>query len=135
MSLLQEIQDAAISADSDLGEVLRRCKLLASRLQSRPLADWLLWEANGYPLDVDVPEYRQWVLPLEADFNGPWGSQYKNWPIPIRALPEAARKLAQHQCRDSISDIGQRVAELQSDRKGRLGIPLTNFVSLLHHAI
>lgn len=34
MSLLREIQDAAISTDSPIGDLLRRCKVLAARLGS-----------------------------------------------------------------------------------------------------
>lgn len=62
MTLLEDIQNAAIDAKSDLGTLLRKCKLLAARLGSQQLEDWVLWESNGYPADVNVPDYRIWPL-------------------------------------------------------------------------
>ena len=56
MLLLEEIQAAAIDSHSDLGSVLRKCKVLAARLGSQPLENWLLWESNGFPDDVEIPE-------------------------------------------------------------------------------
>jgi hypothetical protein len=57
MTLLEDIQNAAIDSQSDLGTLLRKCKLLAARLGSQPLEEFLLWESNGYPDDVEVPDY------------------------------------------------------------------------------
>jgi len=55
MSLLEEIQNEAVGSNSDIGLLLRKCKLFAARLGSQPLEDWLQWESNGYPDDVDIP--------------------------------------------------------------------------------
>lgn len=70
MSILEEIQAAAVDGTSDLGSLLRKCKLLAARLGSEPLENWLLWESNGYPENVEVPEYRIWSLQLKGHFFG-----------------------------------------------------------------
>ncbi|MCP4549174.1 MAG: hypothetical protein GY835_22195 [bacterium] len=106
MSLLREIQESAISSKSDLGEVLRRCKLLASRLDNRPIEDWLIWESNGYPPEAEVPEYRQWACRLKGNFSGPFGSGMRNAPIPSSTLPETVRdSLLTVKCRQSISSI------------------------------
>src|SRR5579871_3717688 len=75
MGLLEDIQNAAVDGRSDLGSILRKCKLLASRLGSKPLEDWLVWESNGYPPEVDVPDYRKWSLQIRGHFAGPFGSQ------------------------------------------------------------
>jgi len=74
VGLLEEIQNAAVDAQSDLGTLLRKCKLLAARLGSKPLEDWLVWESNGYPDDVRVPDYRVWSLEIKGHFLGPFGS-------------------------------------------------------------
>jgi len=66
MTLIEEIQREAVDSKSDLGMLLRKCKLLAARLGSKPLEDWLLWESNGYPGDVQVPDYRIWPLELKC---------------------------------------------------------------------
>ena len=106
MTLIEEIQRDAVDSSSDLGALLRKCKLLAARLGSRPLEDWLLWESNGYPDEVDVPEYRIWPLELKGHFSGPFGSGLRNAPIPMMCVPEKAREpFMRYKCRQSIASI------------------------------
>jgi hypothetical protein len=106
MDLLEEIQNAAVDANSDLGTLLRKCKLLAARLGSKPLEDWLIWESNGYPDDVRVPEYRVWSLSVKGHFAGPFGSGLRNAPIPQACLPERVRAVYErYECRQSIESL------------------------------
>lgn len=106
MSLLDDVQNAAVDSSSDLSSLLRKCKLLAARLGSSPLENWLLWESNGYPKDVDLPEYRLIPIILKGQFSGPFGSGMNNAPIPYVCLPAACKKLfKEHQCRQSIAVI------------------------------
>ena len=68
-TILEDIQNDAVDASKDLSTLLRKCKLLAARLGSQQLEDWLLWESNGYPGDVPVPDYRVWPsLSSESGF-------------------------------------------------------------------
>lgn len=111
MTLLEDIQNSAVDANSDLGTLLRKCKLLAARLGSKPLEDWLLWESNGYPDSVSVPEYRIWSLDVMGHFVGPFGSGLRNAPIPIACLPEEVRESYQrYECRQSIASIEATLA-------------------------
>jgi hypothetical protein len=120
MSLIEEIQQEAIDSKSDLGSLLRKCKLLAARLGSRPLEDWLLWESNGYPDDVEVPGYRIWPLEVKGHFTGPFGSGLRNVPIPHISLPEKTRHAYQnYKCRQSIASIE---AMLNKSEKGSLRV-------------
>lgn len=106
MTLLEDIQNEAVDASSDLGTLLRKCKLLAARLGSQPLEDWLLWESNGYPDDVDVPDYRIWALEVKGHFSGPFGSGLRSALIPFATLPEKVRKRYQnYECRQSIASL------------------------------
>lgn len=106
MTLLEEIQNSAVDGKSDLGMLLRKCKLLAARLGSQPLEDWLIWESNGYPDDIPVPEYRIWPLEVKGHFSGPMGSGLRNAPIPFSCLPEKVRKrYMYYECRSSIASI------------------------------
>lgn len=106
MTLLEDIQSSAVDANSDLGTLLRKCKLLAARLGSKPLEDWLLWESNGYPENVSIPDYRIWSLEVKGHFAGPFGSGIRNAPIPTACLPEKVRKSYQnYECRQSIASI------------------------------
>lgn len=58
MSLLREIQDAAIDANTDISVVLRRCKVLAVRLGNKEFESWVDKELNGYASNKELPEYR-----------------------------------------------------------------------------
>jgi hypothetical protein len=120
VTLLEDIQNSAVDSQSDLATLLRKCKLLAARLGSQPLEDWVIWESNGYPDDVPVPEYRVWPLEVKGHFFGPIGSGFRNAPIPPACLPERARKLYQrYECRQSISSVE---AILKVDPQGPLRI-------------
>jgi hypothetical protein len=68
MSLLREIQDEIARSHSDITSLLLKCKILASRLGSAELADWVKWELSGYAADQPVPEYRL----LSEDWAGQW---------------------------------------------------------------
>lgn len=120
MSILEEIQQAAVDANSDLGTLLRKCKVLAARLGSEQLESWLLWESNGYPDDIKVPEYRVWSLEVKGHFSGPFGSGLENAPIPIACLPQKVREHYTHyECRQSIASIE---AMLGKDENGILQV-------------
>jgi hypothetical protein len=106
MTLLEDIQNSAVDSKSDLASLLRKCKLLAARLGSQPLEDWVLWESNGYPDDIGVPDYRIWVLEIKGYFVGPMGATLQNYPIPLACLPEKARRVYErYECRQSIAGI------------------------------
>ncbi len=108
MSLLEEIQNEAVNSNGDLGALLRKCKLLAARLGSQPLENWLIWESNGYPDDIAVPDYRIWPLNIKGHFSGPFGSGLRNAEIPIACLPEKVRgSYLNYESRQSIASMEQ----------------------------
>lgn len=110
MSLLEQIQNEAVDSSSDLGSLLRKCKVLAARLGSSPLEEWLIWESNGYPDDVALPDYRIWSIQLKGHFSGPFGSGLRNAPIPAVCVPEDYReRFTQFHCRQSIAGIEELV--------------------------
>jgi len=115
MTLIEEIQREAVDSKSDLGALLRKCKLLAARLGSRPLEDWLLWESSGYPEDADVPEYRMWPLELKGHFAGPFGSGIRNASIPMICIPEKLREpFMNYKCRQSVASIEEILKKADS---------------------
>ena len=106
MTLLEDIQKSAVDAASDLATVLRKCKLLAARLDSKPLEEWVVWEANGYPEDAAVPDYRRWGLTVKGHFVGPFGSGLRNALIPNLCIPESVRNsYSKYECRQSVASI------------------------------
>jgi hypothetical protein len=62
MSLLHDIQAAVLQEGTDLGPILLKVRLLAARLGSQPLADWVKHESEGYPAEAAVPDYR--IIPV-----------------------------------------------------------------------
>lgn len=129
MSLLEEIQKEAVDSKSDLGALLRKCKVLAARLGSQPLEDWLIWESNGYPDEVDVPDYRIWPLQLKGHFSRPFGSGMRNAPIPMICLPENVReKYQNYKCRQSVASIEQII---KGEHKDTLHVPTGDLAVVL----
>ena len=64
MSLLNQIQDDLTSPSSNLSDILRRAKVLASKLKSSELRTWVKLESEGYESSEDLPDYRQMYLDL-----------------------------------------------------------------------
>jgi len=115
MTLLEDIQNSAVDSKSDLAALLRKCKLLAARLGSQPLEDWLLWESNGYPDDVEVPPYRIWSLEIKGHFAGAMGAGLRDAPIPLACVPEKARAhYERYECQQSIASIEAILASADS---------------------
>ena len=120
MTLLEEIQTAAVDSSTDLAALLRKCKLLAVRLGNRELEVWAQHESGGYPDDAPVPEYRKWSIALKGTFSGPMGASIKNAPIPYAVLPEKVRKSYQdYECRQSVASIQ---GLLEDNRNGVLSV-------------
>jgi hypothetical protein len=80
MSLLREIQEAAIDAKLPLATLLRKCKVLGARLGNGEFKEWVENELNGYTSTDDLPEYR--VLLVNSSRRG-------QYPWPLVAWPRA----------------------------------------------
>jgi hypothetical protein len=109
VTILEDIQNSAVDGKSDLSTLLRKCKVLAARLGSQPLENWLVWESDGYPKEEPVPDYRIWPLEVFGHFSGPFGSAIRNAPIPIALLKfiseETKQLYVRYQSRDSVAAI------------------------------
>lgn len=106
MSLLNDIKKDAIDSKSDISELLRRCKVLAYRLDNDEFKLWIEYELNGYPEEVDVPKYRQIHVESYGNFAGTFGSRIENSPIALSALESNHRAyFSKHNCGESVSSI------------------------------
>lgn len=54
-----ELQALARNRSSDIIEVLLTAKMIAVKLGLTDLRDWIEYEIDGYPNDVDIPDYRK----------------------------------------------------------------------------
>lgn len=140
MSPIEEIQDAAVDSNSALATLLRKCKLLAAWLSSQPLEDWVLWESNGYPDEVEVPNYRIWRLEVKGQLFDPFGKEMNNVPIPLRFIPERARdRYRNYKCQLSVATIEETLRTSEEEIRvvdtGSLADTLGRTVSLGHYRI
>lgn len=92
MSLLRDIQNAAIDANVDVSVVLRKCKVLAARLGNPNLATWVEDELNGYTDVESLPEYRIIQVHSKGHFAGYAGRRLQNADIPISCIPKKYRE-------------------------------------------
>src|SRR5262245_6249009 len=89
MTLLREIQEGATESSLSLTTLLRKCMILAARLDNQPFRDWIRHEVEGYPADRPglLPPYREKrLLQVHGDFSGPFGSGLRNARIPPAAI-------------------------------------------------
>jgi hypothetical protein len=115
LELLRQIQDGAVSAAVPVSELLRRCQVLAARLNLSEMGEWVRYELNGYPTEVDLPDYRIFSGIAKGHFLGPFGSGLRNAVLPANNLPKEFRDWARK------AYFRQPIAALQevADEKGR----------------
>lgn len=96
MSLLRDIQEAAVDSSVPLSDLLRKCTLLAARLRNDELRLWVASELNGYDSKEGLPPYRVAVVMSKGHFSGPFQSGLKNANIPLSCLPDEFREMLSH---------------------------------------
>lgn len=125
-AILLRIQEATVSASTNLGEALRLCKVLASQFDSAPLGDWIRLETEGYPDDIELPTYRVWPLIIKGHFAGPFGVQIKNATIPPGNIPASIRDgITEYHCRQGLSVVEKTAAPY--DGASSLKVPLGKY--------
>lgn len=133
MSLITEIQKAAVEQDTDLATLLRKCKVLAARLGSVPLEDWVLHESNGYPAGVEVPDYRVWRVQIVAHLIDPFGAQVPHVMVAPHMIPEAVReRFTRMVYRESVATVEY---VLRNDDEGMQTFSTGNLRSMLHNKV
>ncbi|WP_131868598.1 MULTISPECIES: hypothetical protein [unclassified Bradyrhizobium] len=127
LSILREIQGAILQENPNLGTILLKLRFLASRLGSEPLEDWVKYEAEGYPKDADVPEYRVAALSFRGSWSGPFNSGINNAPIPTALVEKhASIEWTRYKVRESIATVQDMAASEET-----LGINASNLILLL----
>ncbi|MBB1323726.1 hypothetical protein [Shewanella sp. SR43-8] len=130
MTILREIQASLISDEPNLGSVFLKLRLLAARLGSDILGDWVKHEMSGYPKDIDLPDYRIVAVSYRGTFSGPFNSGIKNAPIPTWIVEKhAGEQWTNHRIRDGIAAIDDLVRG--SKDSGVLGIDASNLILML----
>jgi hypothetical protein len=130
VGLLLDIQTAVLENSSDIAPILLKLRLVAARLGSQQLADWIKFESEGYPSDVTVPDYRVLGVSYRGTFSGPFNSGINNAPIPSYLIEKFGGK---HWTRFNMRQSIASVDELLSSGKegGSLSIDSSNLTLLL----
>ncbi|MBU0569659.1 hypothetical protein KKB40_02660, partial [Patescibacteria group bacterium] len=104
MSLLRDIQNAAVSSEVEISTVLRKCKVLSARLGNKEFKKWIDQELNGYEDKDDLPNYRILTVQSKGHFSGPFNSGMRNGDISLICLPKKFREsLSKSYCAQPIS--------------------------------
>lgn len=131
MGLLHEIQESVVNENADLASLLLKVRLLASRLESEILEEWVKHEAEGYPNDAEVPGYRKVAVSYQGTFSGPFGSGVKNAPIPSYLVEKfAGEHWVQIEIRESIAAV-EDLLRNAAEGDGGIGIDASNLILLL----
>lgn len=116
MSLLREIQNAATDDDANLSTVLRKCRILATRLKHEGLKEWTQYELDGYRSVKRVPDYRILTCHSFGNFFGVAGQQMKNAPIALTSIPTEVRKtLTELVFRQGVASLQDMVKSANRD--------------------
>ncbi|MEV8182798.1 hypothetical protein [Specibacter sp. NPDC078692] len=89
MSQITKIVDDAVDGDVPLSTLLRRIKVVASRIEAPEVVKWVDLEILGYPLDADLPLYRSGkMMPVKSNWSGVMGRSISDAPLSAIGLPE-----------------------------------------------
>lgn len=116
MTLLREIQNAAIDSNVKLSDLLRKCKVLAARLKNEEFMKWVDSELNGYESKDALPSYRIVGVTAHGNLCGPFQAEMRDIPIPASCLPEKFRDWAEK------TYLSQPISSLEDLVKGDGGI-------------
>ncbi|WP_323018164.1 hypothetical protein [Castellaniella sp.] len=130
MSLLEDIQAAAISQTTDVPSLLRMCKLLAARISHQQLGEWVDRELNGYPNIDSLPDYRVVRVESYGSFAGPY-SRANRLQVPVSILPESLQEEYSHAYMGN--SISAFAAYIEGDKSGCLHEPWPLNLAI-HHA-
>lgn len=121
MSRLTDIIEAAEGDEVSTQSLLRRVKVLASRMETAPLIDWVDRELGGYSEGDELPDYRgPFATEVLSEWTGPFGSRAKGIALPPSLFPKGLRDAGAFEVafRQAVSEL-QRIATLTE----RLGVP------------
>ena len=129
--LLGEIQASIIEPNSELSAILLKLRLLASRLGSNPLEQWVKYESEGYDQNVEVPDYRKLSVSYTGTWSGPFSSGINNAPIPLYLIEKfAGTSWTEYEMRQSIAAVDDVLCR-DNDKSGVLQIDASNLILLL----
>lgn len=92
MSLVNDLITEVVDSSSDLSQVLRKARVLASELRSEELRVWAEAESSGYKDKDALPDYRVSTASNFGNFVASLGRHASGLNIPLSLLPENWRE-------------------------------------------
>ena len=93
MTIVDEIIELAANDKEPIGNLLRKCLILAHQVKNDAFKVWLNNELDGYRTEEDLPDYRSINGISRGFFVGPLGTHINDQPLPLSVLNEAHQKL------------------------------------------
>lgn len=126
MGFLESIQADLVDHDKSIASTLLKLRLLAAKLGSEELTEWIKYEAEGYPQDAKIPTYRVVPISFSGTFQGPF-DRVQDAPIP----PLLIKKFAGESWVTSrIRESAAAVENMASQTDG-LHLDLSNLIVIL----
>lgn len=111
MTPLEGLIKAATDDAVRVSTLLRKLKVVAARLGTLQLEEWVDHELNGYAQDDDLPDYRaERGSEVRGNLSGPFGTSATNAPIPPSLFPEDLMQLFRIDFRQPIAEV-ERLAD------------------------
>ena len=131
MSLLQEIQESILDDKIGLGPTFLKLRLLAARLGSSELEEWVKFESEGYPADALLPDYRKILVAYWGTLSYSDGYEMEDTHIPPYWIEKfVGKRWKKHEIRQGIAAIDELVDS--SEKKGDLlAIDTGNLILIL----
>ena len=127
MGFLENIQTELIDENVSIASTLLKLRLLAARLGSNELTEWIKYEAEGYSQDADIPKYRVLPISFRGTFYGPFGGGVRNAPIPPLLIKKfAGEDWLTMKIRESAAAV-----ENMANQKNGLHLDLANLMVVL----
>ncbi len=109
MTLVEGLIEAASGETASVSTLLRKLKVIAARLGTVQLEEWVDHELAGYPSGAAVPDYRgPFEREVRGNLVGPFGSSMSSVPVPPSGFPKEMRDgwlLFKHEFREPIAEI------------------------------
>jgi len=133
MPLIHDIQAALLDENASVGTMLLKLRFLAAKLETDILEEWVQHEAEGYPDDVDLPDYRA----AQITYTGTFANavhQLNNVSIPsVLVAKYAGDQWVKFQIRDGLPLIDHQLKLSTPDSS--FGVDCSNLKMLLQDKI
>ena len=131
MGFLESIQADLVDHNTSIASTLLKLRLLAAKLGSDELTEWIKFEAEGYPQDADIPTYRVVPVSFSGTFLGPLDRRIENAPIPPLLIKQiAGEDWVNYKIRESAA----AVENMTGEKKG-IYLDLSNLIVVLRGKI